>query len=105
MQILTSTLLKIPLVSDTAVAQPLSSELIHCPLVRKARGRKREYIEKKRQSENEDFLTNLHGSSNLIFPQGAASLNLSEFKFNEKYSPVRSEKSVASCRDGCFGNR
>lgn len=59
--------------------------------------------EKGRQSENEDFLTNPHGDFNLIFPQGAASLNLSEFKFNEKYPPVRSEKSAASCRDGCFG--
>lgn len=86
------------------MAQPLSDELTHCSLVGKAKGRKRECAGKiDRARTREDFLTNLHGS-NLIFPQ-AASLNLSEFKFNEKYPSVRFEKSVASCRNGCFGNR
>ena len=57
------------------MAQPLSSELTHCsllPLLEKnIRGRKKTECTEK--EENEDFLTNLHGGSNLIFPQGAAS--------------------------------
>lgn len=85
MQILTSTLLKIPLYP---MAQPLSGELTRCPLVEKAMGRRKRKCAGKvdRARTREDFLTNLH-DSNLIFPQGAASLNLSEFKFNEKYPP------------------
>lgn len=78
------------------MAQPLSDELTHCPLVGKARRRRKRECAGKidRARTREDFLTNVY-DSNLIFPQ-AASLNLSEFKFNEKYPAVHSGKSVAA---------
>lgn len=100
MQIRTSTLLKIPLVSERPTSLQRTYPLLSSE---KDREKEKEKIYKKR-GESGDFLIRLHGSFNLtFFPRGAAFLNLSEFKFNEKYPS--SEKSVASCRDGCFGNR
>lgn len=86
------------------------AKLAHCsPSGKTGRGREGErgyaHREETRETEEETeekgekerertFLPALHGggSSNLIFPRGAASLNLSEFKFNEKYRAVHALK-------------
>ena len=89
------------------MAQPLSSEFTYCsllPLLEKdIRGRKKTECTEKEDRERRLLPT--YTAAPILFFRKAPPLNLSEFKFNEKYSPVRSEKSVASCRDGCFGNR